>query len=58
MNYGYSRDSQSKSGPAAKRAAWPRGGRVLITSLDFLNPTAKTGGGVFVFAKTGRLRHN
>jgi hypothetical protein len=53
----YPRESQFESKPAAEQraAAVPRGGRVLIRSRNFPNPTAKRRWG-FLFLTTNEHR--
>jgi hypothetical protein len=47
------RESQSQIEPAAERAAYRRGGRVLIRSQDLSNPTAQPAVGfLFLTAKS------
>jgi hypothetical protein len=61
MNYGYACDWQLEHPTVAIKwaaASAAPGGRVLIGSREFSNPTAQNGGGVFVFAKPGLRRHN
>jgi hypothetical protein len=55
IDYGKGSELQFEKSTVAVKcaAAKRRGSRVLIRSRDFNNPTARTGGGVFVLPNRG-----